>query len=434
MELRLFLLCALAACSASAPVNKTSTIKKQVNGKVVPAMDAIIAINQRETKPFTASRTISFTDIAIPNSRTAMVCPGLKDCFWDKSSDGFVYVPYVIDPSYAASEQRLILDTLASFSTFSCIVFQPRSDEVDFISIVPLGGCWSLYGRGGGEQQLSLSRAGCVAKHIISHELMHALGFYHEHSRSDRDNYIEVLWDNIQPEYQRQFMKMNTNNLDVPYDYQSILHYSWNAFAKSPALMTLRSITDIPPRVGLGTKMTPSDILRVNRLYKCDGKVSLAPTTKPTTTSTTTTTTSPTTTTTTTTTTAEPLLPDDAPQDASVSVANKACGYNLTTATGSISSPNYPNAYNNNQMCQWTITTKNKLYLTFKAMALEDSVGCKYDYVSIYDLIHKTHIGPKLCGFQIPSPITTPSKSIMIEFKADYSVNNKGFLISYMTL
>jgi hypothetical protein len=61
-------------------------------------------------------------------------------------------------------------------------------------------GCFSDYlGRHRKEpQEVSLSE-GCMRVDIIIHELMHAIGFMHEFSRPDRDNYIEVNFDNIDP-------------------------------------------------------------------------------------------------------------------------------------------------------------------------------------------------------------------------------------------
>ena len=40
-------------------------------------------------------------------------------------------------------------------------------------------------------QTINLGRCSHLLGHI-KHEMMHTVGFYHEHSRSDRDKYIQV--------------------------------------------------------------------------------------------------------------------------------------------------------------------------------------------------------------------------------------------------
>lgn len=39
----------------------------------------------------------------------------------------------------------------------------------------------------------------CMSLGEITHEVMHILGFSHEHTRPDRDRYVTILWDNIKP-------------------------------------------------------------------------------------------------------------------------------------------------------------------------------------------------------------------------------------------
>lgn len=55
-----------------------------------------------------------------------------------------------------------------------------------------------MVGRQGGMQKLSLVGTCKVRKGTIMHELMHCLGFRHEHNRPDRDEYIRIMWQNIE--------------------------------------------------------------------------------------------------------------------------------------------------------------------------------------------------------------------------------------------
>lgn len=49
----------------------------------------------------------------------------------------------------------------------------------------------------GGKQQLSLDNNGCIYIGTAIHEMMHAVGFYHEHTRNDRDDYVTINFGNV---------------------------------------------------------------------------------------------------------------------------------------------------------------------------------------------------------------------------------------------
>ncbi|KAL2093939.1 hypothetical protein ACEWY4_011251 [Coilia grayii] len=191
-----------------------------------------------------------------------------RGCLWQKYSDGLVYVPYVIANHYTDRELAVIQRGLQSFSSSTCIRFFPRRNERDYIYIQSHNGCYSYVGRVGNSQVVSLSRQGCIYHNTVQHELLHALGFNHEQCRSDRDQYIRVLLQNVQSGLEYAFDKINTLNQGTPYDYNSVMQYHKYAFSKN-GQPTMQPYPDPNVPFGEGKEMSKNDILRVNRLYQC---------------------------------------------------------------------------------------------------------------------------------------------------------------------
>lgn len=68
-----------------------------------------------------------------------------------------------------------------------------------YICIAPcfLNSCWCEVGKVRGRKTWLSIGNGCEYKHVMTHELGHAIGFWHEQSRPDRDNYLKINWENI---------------------------------------------------------------------------------------------------------------------------------------------------------------------------------------------------------------------------------------------
>ena len=86
---------------------------------------------------------------------------------------------------------------MAEYHARTCIRWEPRNTyDGDYVYIGKIDGCFSDVGRAGGRQEISLAQ-GCLEYDTAIHELMHAVGFYHEHERWDRDQFIDIQWQNI---------------------------------------------------------------------------------------------------------------------------------------------------------------------------------------------------------------------------------------------
>lgn len=123
-------------------------------------------------------------------------------------------------------------------SSLTCIKFVERRNEKDYIRITNgATGCWSYIGRIGGGQIVNVqSSAGCASIGVVSHELLHAIGFHHAQSDTNRNRYVRINYDNIRPGQEHNFDVYASNYITdygEGYDYGSILHYSRLAFSKN---------------------------------------------------------------------------------------------------------------------------------------------------------------------------------------------------------
>jgi len=110
-------------------------------------------------------------------------------------------IPYVVSQQFSKRQRKMINKAMKQYRSRTCIKFIPRaSDHSNYINITMTGsGCFSYVGRNGGGQLVSLDDYCFRRIGTIVHELMHVAGFYHEQSRTDRDDYVTIIWDNIQP-------------------------------------------------------------------------------------------------------------------------------------------------------------------------------------------------------------------------------------------
>lgn len=128
-----------------------------------------------------------------------------------------------------------------------------------------------MIGRQGRPQQISLGR-GCNQVGTAIHEMMHALGFFHEQSRLDRDNFITINWSYIPSGLWYNFKKYQPGSADTfgePYDKDSIMHYGNYAFSTTQGQKTIVSKNNPNEVLGQRRGLSAIDIKQLRKYYKC---------------------------------------------------------------------------------------------------------------------------------------------------------------------
>ncbi|MBN3324354.1 TLL2 protein, partial [Atractosteus spatula] len=297
-------------------------------------------------------------------------------------------IPYVIGGNFTGSQRAIFKQAMRHWEKFTCVTFIERTDEESFIVFTyrPCGCCSYVGRRGGGPQAISIGK-NCDKFGIVVHELGHVVGFWHEHTRPDRDHHVSIIRENIQPGQEYNFLKMEpgeVNSLGETYDYDSIMHYARNTFSRGVFLDTIlprRDDNGVRPPIGQRVRLSKGDIAQARKLYKCP-----------------------------------------------------ACGETLQDSSGNFSAPGFPNGYPSYSHCVWrvSVTPGEKIILNFTTIDLFKSRLCWYDYVEVRDgYWRKAPSLGRFCGDKVPEPIISTDSKLWIEFRSGSNILGKGFFAVY---
>jgi hypothetical protein len=184
-------------------------------------------------------------------------------------------IPYIIDPVIQNDPVRLqaIKDAVKIYNTQTCARWIPRTTEINYVKFMDsgYGKCHAYYGMASGAQDLSLG-GGCGTVGTVLHEMMHTLGFVHEHQRPDRDQYVTVQLDNIETQYQYAYDKMNPDQVNLQnlrYDYDSVMHYFYNGFGINGRTTLVTKDSSKQYSIGMSNVFSKCDLEKINKMYQC---------------------------------------------------------------------------------------------------------------------------------------------------------------------
>ncbi|KAK8400468.1 hypothetical protein O3P69_003258 [Scylla paramamosain] len=193
---------------------------------------------------------------------------------WPEGSDGYPLVPYLF------TDSRLDTDTIKKgmdhWMEHTCIKFEETTNtNQPHLQYIYGGGCYSYVGKLNRNGQPVSIGSGCNYLGIVAHEIGHAIGFYHEQSRPDRDDYVVINYENIQDNRESNFNKYSTsviNNQNILYDYSSDMHYGSTGFSINGK--TTISTKDHLAQVLIGQRagLSHRDKHLANIMYKCIDK------------------------------------------------------------------------------------------------------------------------------------------------------------------
>ncbi|GAB1598696.1 tolloid-like protein 2 [Argonauta hians] len=314
------------------------------------------------------------------SSRTRRAATARLDRLWT-----YGVIPYEIQSNFSGNHKALFRLAMRHWENHTCITFVDReSHHTDYIVFTerPCGCCSYVGKRGNGAQAISIGK-NCDKFGIVVHELGHVVGFWHEHTRPDRDEHVQIIYKNIMPGQEYNFNELtpaDVNSLGEEYDYGSIMHYARNTFARASFVDTiLPKHSHGNQDIGQRLKLSPGDIRQANRLYRCP-----------------------------------------------------TCGRTLQSASGEFS--HKPNRQSSSEeRCEWRISATHgeKIVLNITSLDIPETHGCVSDYLEVRDgYYEKSPLLGRYCGKYPPGILQSKESRMWLRYISTQK-KGEGFTAKY---
>jgi hypothetical protein len=230
-------------------------------------VDDMLLASEQLNRPDVFRRQAAVTDMRSANG------------YWD-----FGVIPYQISTDFTAAQQANIRLAIAGWMSAVPVVFVPRTNEVGYLDITkgPAGTvpspCFSSVGqfRRGTRVVTNLGDNCADSLRTAYHELGHLLGLFHEQSRADRDDFVEIDLTNVAENARYAFNKI-TFPVVGSYDFGSIMHYGDRAFAidsAKPVIIPRPGYQSFATMMGRATSPSRADYDGLAFLYSAQLRAS----------------------------------------------------------------------------------------------------------------------------------------------------------------
>eukprot|EP00754_Rhynchopus_humris_P039938 Rhum_TRINITY_DN23013_c0_g1::Rhum_TRINITY_DN23013_c0_g1_i1::g.176941::m.176941 len=165
-------------------------------------------------------------------------------------------VTHKVDRAIAEIERTTCLSFTKCYFESTCETPYVRiTDEAD--------GCFAFVGSKGPTTYTPINLGESCGEGQAMHEILHAVGLKHEHSRRDRDRFVKIDSSAMASEHRRQFEINPLTSRDIgAYDYDSVMHYATDTFARdtSPTIVA-------PVVIGQRNHISAGDAASIDFLY-----------------------------------------------------------------------------------------------------------------------------------------------------------------------